>query len=102
MPAMIISWTVVSKPQFDTLKLRAIETGNLARFIAVHNTILSTLRDLDQALEKGEPVYHTKRPGGVVRHWMHDFISVNYVVFPSERVGWILGYKPVPESWPGL
>jgi plasmid stabilization system protein ParE len=100
MATLIIEWTRASKSQFDELRQRAIDTGNYEQFKQTHNEIVVALRDLAQAREKGELLYKTRRPGGEVRHWIHQFISVSYVVFGEEEVGWILAYRSVPESWP--
>jgi hypothetical protein len=100
MSALKMSWTLVSKQQFDEFRRRASDTGKLDEFVKAHNEIAAVLRDLDMALEKGEPLYNTRRPGGEVRQWVHQFISISYVVFRKEQVGWIVKYAPVPESWP--
>jgi hypothetical protein len=100
MPALKVVWTYLSKPQFDDLRQKATQAGRLTDFIRVHNEIVAALHDLDQALEKGECEYHTRKPGGDVRKWVHQFIAVSYVVFPNEQVAWVLRYQPVPSSWP--
>ena len=100
MPALKLMWTQSSRGQFETLRKRAIDTGKQDEFVRTHNEIVVALRDLDTALNKGEPLYHTRKPGGEVRQWGHHFILVSYVVFRQEQVGWILKYLPVPESWP--
>jgi plasmid stabilization system protein ParE len=100
MAALRMEWTRAAKTQFEELKQRARETGNYERFRQAHNEIAAALRELEQALEKGEVQYNTRRPGGEVRHWIHRFISVRYVVFRAEQVGWILAYQSVPASWP--
>jgi hypothetical protein len=99
-PALKLFWTRLSQEQFDRLHTRAIDTGRLDEFVRTHNESVVALRDLDTALDKGEPLYHTRKPGGEVRQWCHHFISVSYVVFRQEQVGWIVKYLPVPESWP--
>ena len=100
MPPFRMEWTRSSKSQFEALQERAIQAGRHEQFRQAHNEIVAALRDLSQALEKGELLYHTRRPGGEVRHWIHQFISVRYVVFREEQVGWIVAYQSVPESWP--
>lgn len=100
MPLLQLTSTQTANQQFIDLRQRAAAVGQLDRFAATHNEILATLRDLDQALAKGERLYHTRKQGGEVRHWVHEFISVTYVVFPKELVGWITKYLPVPASWP--
>jgi hypothetical protein len=100
MASLRMEWTATSKAQFDELRTRATSKGEYGQFAEAHNQIAVALRDPDQALEKGELLYKTRRPGGEVRHWVHRFISVCYVVFRAEQVGWILSIKSVPESWP--
>lgn len=100
MPDLKLLWTQLSKSQFDEFRQRAIAAGKLDEFIKAHNEIVAVLRDLDSALEKGEPLYHTRKPGGEVRQWVQQFIAVSYVIFREEQVGWVLKYLPVPESWP--
>jgi hypothetical protein len=100
MAAVKMEWTRTSKSQFDELKKRAIDAGEYEQFKQAHNEIVVTLRELSQALQKGELLFNTRRPGGEVRHWIHRFISVCYVVFRNEQVGWMLAYQSVPESWP--
>lgn len=100
MPALKLEWTPLSRSQFEKLRQRAIATGRHADFAALHNEIITTLSDLDRASEKGEPLYNTRKAGGEVRHWVKRFIAVSYVLFREERIGWIVKYLPVPESWP--
>jgi hypothetical protein len=100
MSALRISWTSLSKKQFDDLHQRAISTGKLAAFTKAHNEIVTALRDSDSALAQGEPLYNTRQLGGEVRLWVHAFVSITYVVYPKEGVGWIVKYSAVPESWP--
>jgi hypothetical protein len=100
MPAVKLLWTRSSKLQFDALRQRAVAAGKITELSQAHNEMVTILRDLDQALEKGEALYYTRRPGGVVRLWIHNFISVTYVVFRIEQVAWITKYQPVPASWP--
>jgi hypothetical protein len=101
MPVLKILWTRLSEPQFDDLRQRATAAaGKLDEFAKVHNEIVTALRDPEQALEKGEPLYKTRKPGGEVRQWLHKFISVSYVIFRDEQVGWIIKYQAVPASWP--
>lgn len=95
-----MEWTPVARAEFDSLKRRAMEAGVFEQFRLAHNEIALTLKDLDQALLKGEPLFHTRKPGGVARHWVCQVISVWYVVFRDEQMGWIIHYKPVPETWP--
>jgi hypothetical protein len=93
-------WTGQSQLQFDELRQRALQTHHFAEFIEAHNEIVAILHDLDKAIEKGDPLYNTKKPGGVVRHLLHRFISVTYTVFAAEQVGWVISYLPVPSAWP--
>ncbi len=65
MPAVKVHWTRLSKPQFDDLRKRAEESERLAEFSRAHNEIVLALRDLDQAMTKGEPAYRTRKSGGV-------------------------------------
>ncbi|MCI0739064.1 MAG: hypothetical protein L0Y72_08470 [Gemmataceae bacterium] len=100
MPAVKVHWTRLSKPQFDDLRKRAEESERLAEFSRAHNEIVLALRDLDQAMTKGEPAYRTRKSGGEVRKWVHRFIAVSYAVFPEDQVAWVLKYQPVSSSWP--
>ena len=100
MPLLKLAATQTANRQFLELRQRAVAVGQLEQFSAAHNEILACLRDLDQALESGERLYHTRKPGGEVRQWLYQFISVTYVVFPKELVAWITKYLPVPSSWP--
>jgi hypothetical protein len=100
MPAVKLLWTRSSKLQFEALRQRADAAGKLTELSQAHNEMVAILRDLDQALEKGEALYNTRKPGGVVRQWIHNFISVTYVVFRIEQVAWIMKYQPIPASWP--
>jgi hypothetical protein len=101
MPTLHLDWTPVSKPMFEFWKTRAAERGRSPEFATVTKEILIALQDLDQALERGEAPFQTKLPGGIARHWVHEFISASYVVFP-EKMGWILRFECMPESWPDL
>jgi len=100
MSTLKTAWTRSSKQQFDQLRQRAAEAKRLGEFIDAHNEIAAILRDVDRAVEKGEPLYNTQKPGGVVRHFLHDFVSVTYAIFAAQGVGWIIAYLPVPSSWP--
>jgi hypothetical protein len=100
MPAVKMLWTDSSKKQFDELRQRAADTDHLAEFIAVHNEIVPILRDLDRLLEKSDPLYNTKKPGGTVRHLLHNFLSVTFYLFAEERAGWVTKYQSVPANWP--
>jgi hypothetical protein len=100
MPAVKMHWADPAKKQFDALRQRAADTGHLAEFIAVHNEIIEILSDLERATAKGDPLYNTKKPGGVVRHFLQGFISVTYYIFADELVGWITKYVPIPVTWP--
>jgi hypothetical protein len=100
MSALKMLWTDSSKRQFEELRQRAADTNHLAEFIAVHNEIVAILCDLDRATERGDPLYNTKKPGGVVRHFFHKFISVTFCLFTEDRVGWVTKYQPVPTNWP--
>ena len=100
MPTLKILWTHLSNRQFDELRQRAADTNHLDEFIKAHNEIVTILRDLDQATKKGDPLYKMKKPGGVVRHFLHEFVSVTYTVLADEGVGWVIKYVPVPACWP--
>jgi hypothetical protein len=100
MATLRLEWTNSSKAQFEELKRRAIEHEQYDHFRQTHNEIVITLKEMTQACEKGELLYKTRMPGGEVRHWVHGFVSVCYVVFRTEQVSWILQYRSVPESWP--
>jgi hypothetical protein len=100
MPSLKIVWTHLSKRQFDDLRQRAKDTNHSLEFIKTHNEVVAILRDLDRATEKGDPLYHTKKPGGMVHHFLHEFISVTYAVFAAEQIGWVTNYVSVPATWP--
>jgi len=100
MATLRVEWTTSSKAQFDELRKRAIGNEQYDQFRQTHNEIAVALNDMTQACEKGELLYKTRMPGGEVRLWVHGFISVCYVVFRAEQVGWILKYSSVPASWP--
>ena len=102
MPALKIVWLDLSKQQFEELRRRAVDTNRYPDFVRRHNEIVGILRDLDRATQRGDPLFHTNKPGGVVYHFLHDFISVTYAIFAQERVGWVMKYLPVPASWPEL
>jgi hypothetical protein len=100
MPEFKMLWIDASKAQFEQLRQRAANTGRSSEFVAAHNQIAQILQDVEKAIEKGDPLYHTKKPGGVCYHLLVRFISVTYIVFEEEKVGWILKYLAVPPSWP--
>lgn len=100
MPTLRMEWTPAARAEFETLQHRATQADASGQFKQAHNAVALALMDLDQALAKGEPLYETRQPGGFVRHWVCQFISVAYVVFPEQGVGWIVHYRSVPESWP--
>lgn len=100
MPSVKFTWTPSAKSQFEELRKRASDAGKHQQFVRVHNEIVTALRDLKMALEKGELLFATRKAGGEVRHWVHQFISVCYAVFRDEPAGWILKYRSVPDSWP--
>src|SRR5947209_4360550 len=100
MPALKMLWANPAKQQFEKLHQRAADSGHLAEFAAVHNEIVAILRDLDQALERSDPLYNTRKPGGVVRHLLHGFISVTFCLYPADQVGWVTKYLPVSANWP--
>jgi hypothetical protein len=100
MPALKIVWTPASNRQFGELRQRAAEKGRLDEFANTHAEIVEILSDLDQAIEKSDPLYRTKKPGGIVRHFLHKCISVIFCIFPTDLAGWIVTYRAVPASWP--
>jgi hypothetical protein len=100
MAGLKMIWTQIAKRQFDEFHKRAIDTKHSNEFIKAHNEVVEILADLERATERGDPQYHTKKAGGIVRHFLHRFISVTYCVFAEERVGWVIRYAPVPPSWP--
>lgn len=100
MTALRIVWTGSSRRQYDELQQRAANTNRLEEFANNHSQIVAILRDLDRAIEKSDPLYRTKKPGGVVRHFLHRFISVTFCVFAAEQLGWVIRYLPIPANWP--
>jgi hypothetical protein len=100
MPAVKMLWTDSSKRQFDELRQRAADTDHESEFITTHNELVVILRDLDRVIEKSDPLYNTKNPGGAVRHCLHKFISVTFYLFAENRVGWVTKYQSVPATWP--
>ena len=100
MNALNLIWSTPAKKQFDELYNRAIAAGHIDEFLAVHNEIVDILSDLERATEKSDPLYNTKKPGGMVRHLLHRFVSVTFYLYPNERVVCVAKYLPVPPSWP--
>jgi len=100
MAALRLEWTQASKAHFDALQKRAKDRGAADQFKQAHNEIVAALSDHTNAMELGEVLFKTRKPGGEVRHWVHRFLSLTYVVFRQEQIGWILRYQAVPETWP--
>jgi hypothetical protein len=100
MTAVKMEWAAPAKKQYDDLHQRAAATGHLDEFLAAHGELIDILTNLDKTMEKSDPLYDTKKPGGAVRHLLHRFLSVTFYLFPDERVGWIAKYRVVPASWP--
>ena len=100
MPSLTLTSTQTANQQYRELRQRAVAVGQLDQFNTIHTEILGDLCNLDKAIERGERLYLTRKPGGEVRQWVHRFISVTYVVFPNELTGWIIKYASVPSSWP--
>lgn len=100
MPAVRMDWIATSRTQFELIRQRASDAGKHEAFRQAHAAVVNSLRDLSLASQNGEKLYNTRLPGGEVRHWLCGFLSVCYVLFPAERVGWILKYSTVPASWP--
>lgn len=99
MPALNIVWTSTANGQFRETRKRAAASGRLSDFDKIHSDIVEILCDLDRALEKSDPLYRTKKAGGMVRHLLHKCISVTFCVFDAEQVGWITKYQLVPADW---
>jgi hypothetical protein len=100
MSALKMEWATPAKTQFDEVRQRAAATGHLDEFLTVHAELMGLLCDLEKAIEKSDPLYNTNKPGGVVRHLIHRFLSATFYMFPDEHVGWIAKYRTVPASWP--
>ncbi len=100
MSLLKMAWTPRSEAQFGEFRIRATKAGKYDEFRLTHNDIVRALRDLDQAQEKGERLFRTKKQGGEVRHWVYKHVSICYTIFPQLRVGWIVSYQPTPASWP--
>jgi hypothetical protein len=100
MTALKLIWSTPAKKQFDELHHRAIATGHLDEFLAAHNEIVDILSDLERATQKSDPLYHTKKPGGMVRHVLHRCVSVIFYLYPDDRIVCVAKYLPVPPSWP--
>ncbi len=100
MTALKTEWTTPAKSQFDEVRQRAAATGHLDEFLAAHTELFQLLSDLEKMLEKSDPLYNTRKPGGVVRHIFHRFLSATFYLFPDELILWIAKYRTVPASWP--
>ncbi|HZZ80188.1 MAG TPA: hypothetical protein VFE62_16865 [Gemmataceae bacterium] len=100
MTALKIVWSTPAKKQFDDLHKRAIAAGRLDDFLAAHAEVVRILGDLEKATEKSDPLYSAKKPGGMVRHLVHRFLSVTFHLYPDESVVCIARYVPVPSTWP--
>src|SRR5947209_8373382 len=100
MPTLKVVWTKPAEQQFDQVRQRAVEANCQKELSEAHTELAKTLRDLDLALEKGDPIYNTKMPGGIVYHFRSSFLSVTCAIFAKEGVGWIVTYRTVPTSWP--
>lgn len=100
MTALKLVWSTPGEKQFDELHQRASSTGRLSEFLTVHNEIVDILSDLEQSTRKSDPLYNTKKPGGTVRHLLHQFVSVTFYLYPEDRVVCIAKYVPVPPTWP--
>lgn len=100
MAAVKVAWLPSSKLQFEKCAQRAEDHGEFDQFKRTHNDIALALAGLDSSLAKGEVLYRTRRPGGEIHHWVHQFISVWYVIFRQEQLGWITRYQFFPETWP--
>jgi hypothetical protein len=100
MPLLKLVWTHSSKLQFEELRQKAESVGRGGEFTITFNEIAAALKQVELALEKGEPLYHTRKSGGVVRQWVHRFICITYVVFPDDALGWVTKFQSVPSTWP--
>ncbi|MBI3823370.1 MAG: hypothetical protein HY289_11930 [Planctomycetes bacterium] len=100
MTALKMDWATPAKKQFDELHQRATATSKLDEFLSAHKELMKILADFEQAIAKSDPLYNTKKPGGVVRHILHRFLSVTFYLFPEKRIGWITKYQAVPTTWP--
>lgn len=92
MSALKLIWSTPAKKQFDDLHNRAIATGQVDAFLAAHNEIVDILSDLEKATKKSDPLYNAKKPGGMVRHLLHRFVSVTFYLYtptnePCARTG---------------
>jgi hypothetical protein len=92
MPDLKIAWMPASEASFKQIRERAITAGKYSEFMQVHNEIVLILRDPNQAFEKGELLFRTRKPGGEVRLLVHDGISVCYAVYRNEMAGWVSKY----------
>jgi hypothetical protein len=100
MTALKMDWATPAKKQFDEVLQRAVATGHLDEFVAAHAELVDILSDVEKAIEKSDPLYNTKKHGGVVRHLYHRFLSATFYLYPDDRIGWITKYRTVPASWP--
>jgi hypothetical protein len=100
MSALNLIWSTPAKKQFEELLHRANAAGRVDEFLIAHNEIVDILRDLETAAEKSDPLYNAKKPGGVVRHLLHRFVSVTFYLYPDECEVCVAKYSSVPSSWP--
>lgn len=100
MTALKMEWATPAKKQFEELHKRAAATGHLDDFRSAHDELIDILSDLETTIERSDPLYNTKKPGGVVRHLRHRFLSATIYLFPDKRIGWITKYRTVPATWP--
>jgi hypothetical protein len=100
MSIMKLVWKPAAEDAFKELKKRATKAGKLAELMQAHNEMVLALRDPQMAFVKGELLFKTQKPGGEVRLFVNQVISVCYAAYRDEKTGWILKYKAVPDEWP--
>lgn len=100
MPPLRMGWTPAARAGYADVRRRAIGGHRFNEFAQRHNEVIVALRDLTTALQFGEPLFHTRLPGGQVRQVLRGFLSVIYAVIEPAQIGWIIRYETSPEDWP--
>ena len=96
------NYQLTSVPRADNqtreLLVKATEIG-------IKNELIRALRlvydQLPSAPEKlGDPLHHTRKPGGMVYNVVVEPISVRYVVYEIDKVVCLLDVKPLSRYFP--
>jgi hypothetical protein len=82
--------------QVKSLAAKAKDLGSLKRFVSALKEIVVNLQT--RPLEWGDPLYRTKKAGGIVKCGILTPLVVHYAVYEAERVVQIIDLKPLPKS----